>query len=73
MLPVTAMINIQRPVYDFELMERMNHYLVVSVVLTGIPSRTTSAGKLFSFLDMLPVTTMDTEPSAQPILKGTQS
>ncbi len=50
------MNKIQRPIYDFELMERMNTILVVSLVLTGLPSRTASSGKVFSFLDMLPVT-----------------
>ena len=50
------MNKIQRHVYDFELMEQMNTILVVSLVLTGLPSRTASSGKVFSFLDVLPVT-----------------
>lgn len=56
MLPVTDMNQIQKPVYDFQLMEQMNSFLVVSLVLTGTPSRYSKSGQPFSFLDMLPVT-----------------
>ena len=53
MLPVTAMIEIQRAVYDFELMEQLNSYLVVSLVLTGVPSKMTGSGKFFSCINVL--------------------
>jgi len=56
------MNNIQRPIYDFELMERMNTFLVVSVVLTGVPS-IQCGEKSFSMLDVLPVT--DRKPSVE--------
>jgi hypothetical protein len=52
----------QRPVYDFELMERMNTFLVISLVLTGVPS-IQSGEKSISMLDVLPVT--DSGPSAE--------
>jgi hypothetical protein len=56
MLPVTAMNQTHRPVYDFELMEQMNSFLAVSLILTGTPARYSKTGQPFSFLDMLPVT-----------------
>jgi hypothetical protein len=45
-----------RPAYDFELMEELNNYIVVSLVLTGKPSLLASSGRHFSLIDLLPVT-----------------
>ena len=56
-------IHNHKPVYDYELMEQWNSFLVVSLILTGLPSKTASSGKPFSFLDMLPVTDLDSESS----------
>ncbi|MCI0541797.1 MAG: hypothetical protein L0Z50_41905 [Verrucomicrobiales bacterium] len=55
------MNQIHKPVYDFELMEQLNSFLVVSLVLTGTPARYSKTGQPFSFLDMLPVTDLDVE------------
>jgi len=44
-------------------MEQWNSFLVVSLILTGLPSKSSSSGKSFSFLDVLPVTDIDAEAS----------
>jgi hypothetical protein len=43
-------------IYDFELMEELNSYIVVSLVFPGLPTMASGSGQHFSMLEALPVT-----------------